>query len=100
MSENRDTHTAADKQSSHQSVALENPIQSGHYHKAVCIHCHSVRKRLVDRDAISIKAALDGIVTAGVLRDDTAKEIKEITYSQEKGNDEKTIITIEGVDHG
>jgi len=97
LDENRDTHTAADKQSSHKSMALEDSIQSGQYHKAVCIHCHSVRKRLVDRDAISIKAALDGIVQAGILRDDTAKEIKEITYSQEKGNEEKTIITIDEV---
>jgi len=93
--ENRDTNTAANEQLSNKGLALEDKIQSGQYHKAVHIHCHSVRKRLVDVDAISIKAALDGIVKAGVLKDDTAKEIKTITYSQEQGSEEKTIITLQ-----
>lgn len=68
--------------------------ESGQDHKAVRIHCHSVRKRLVDTDAISIKAVIDGLVEAGVFANDTLKEIEEITYSQEVGKDEKTIITI------
>ena len=76
---------------------MANEIEVRQYNKAVRIHCHSVRKRLVDRDAISIKAALDGIVKTGLLKDDTAKEIEEITYSQEKGDQEKTIITIEEI---
>jgi hypothetical protein len=75
-------------------LALANKIQSGSDHQAVRIHCHSIRKRLVDSDAISIKAVIDGIVEAGVLKNDTAKEIQPPTFSQEKGTEEKTIITI------
>ena len=58
------------------------------------IHIHSIRKRLADPDGISAKAVIDGIVKAGLLKDDTAKEIKEIKYSQEKGIEEKTLITL------
>ena len=60
-----------------------------------CIHVHSVRKRLADPDGISAKAVIDGIVKAGLLENDTTKDIKEITFSQEKGDPEETIITIE-----
>ena len=65
----------------------------GHDSRA-CLHIHSIRKRLADPDGISAKAAIDGIVKAGLLEDDSAQHIKEITYSQEKGSEEKTIITI------
>ena len=58
------------------------------------LHIHSIRKRLADPDGISAKAAIDGIVKAGLLEDDSTKEIKEIIYSQEKGDEEKTIITL------
>jgi len=50
---------------------------------------------LADCDGISAKAAIDGIVKAGILRADTAQAIKEITYSQEKTTGaERTEITI------
>ena len=42
------------------------------------------RYRLADPDGLSIKAALDGIVTAGILADDSAKEIEEIRQLQIK----------------
>ena len=61
------------------------------------LHIHSRRYRLVDADGVSGKAAIDGIVISGLLPDDSAKEIKEITYSQEKIKKteiEETIITI------
>ena len=44
----------------------------------------SRRHRRADPDGISVKAVIDGIVLAGILPDDTAKEIKEIIFSQEK----------------
>jgi len=54
------------------------------------LHVHSIRKRLVDIDGISAKAAIDGIVKAGLLSDDSAKEIREIKFTQEKcGTDEE-----------
>jgi len=61
------------------------------------IHIHSRRHRLTDPDGISAKAAIDGIVIAGILPDDTAKQIKEITFSQEKipkSEIEETIIEL------
>jgi len=62
--------------------------------KKACIHVHSCRHRLADPDGISIKYALDGIVETGILRGDDDKFIKEISFSQEKSKEEKTIITI------
>ena len=64
----------------------------------VRIHFHHLRLRLADIDGISGKAAIDGIVAAGLLTDDSAKQVAEVTHSQEKGNVEKTIVTIEEID--
>jgi len=65
------------------------------FNSRVRIHIHSLRRRLADPDGISAKAAIDGLVKAGILKDDSAKEVAEITYTQEKGQQEQTIITIE-----
>ena len=62
-----------------------------------CLHIHSRRYRLADADGISAKAAIDGIVHAGLLSDDSAKYVKKVSYSQEKITKkeiEETIITI------
>ena len=59
-----------------------------------CINFRSIRKRLADTDGLSGKAAIDGLVLAGVLQDDTTKQVKKVTYDQEKGKEEKTIIEI------
>lgn len=59
------------------------------------IHVHSKRTRLADPDGISAKAVIDGLTKAGILPDDSAKFIEEITYSQEiTKNDDETIIDI------
>lgn len=58
------------------------------------IHVHSIRRRLADPDGISAKAAIDGLVHAGLLPDDSPQHVKAVTYSQEKGAEEQTIITI------
>ena len=55
---------------------------------------HSIRKRLCDTDGISAKAAIDGLVKAGIFADDSTKYIKKISFSQEKGAEEKTIFEI------
>lgn len=63
----------------------------------VSINIHSRRYRLTDPDGISAKAVLDGMVKTGILADDTAKQIKQITFSQEqisKSKEEETIVTI------
>lgn len=95
MPNDRDTNTNANMEqaSSNESLAEEKDQR---FNTPVCIHIHSIRKRLADPDGISAKAAIDGIVQAGILVDDSAKYVKEVSYSQEKGVEEKTIITIRG----
>jgi len=66
----------------------------------VHIHVRSIRRRLADADGICAKAAIDGIVHAKILANDSPKEVAEVSYSQEKaskGSEEITIITIEAV---
>ena len=58
------------------------------------VHVHSKRRRLCDPDGISAKAAIDGLVAAKLLRDDSAKFIKEVSFSQEVSEVEETIIEI------
>lgn len=60
----------------------------------ISIHVHSIRKRLADADGISAKAVIDGLVLTGLLPDDSPQYVKEVTYSQEKGEPEETIITL------
>jgi Holliday junction resolvase RusA-like endonuclease len=60
----------------------------------------SHRTRLADADGISAKAAIDGLVHAGVIRDDSTKEVREVSYLQVKvknKNEEKTVIQIRRV---
>ena len=57
-------------------------------------YLHHKRKRLADPDGISIKATIDGIVLAGILQDDNAKIINQVSQSQEKCKLEETIIDI------
>ena len=61
------------------------------------LHIHSRRHRLTDPDGISAKAAIDGLVLAGVLPDDSAQCVSQVTFSQEKigkAEIEETIIEI------
>ena len=58
------------------------------------IHIHSHRKREVDADGVSAKAAIDGAVHAGILYDDSPKYVKEVSYSQEKDKEEITYMRI------
>ena len=63
----------------------------------VSIAVHNGRNRLIDLDNISIKAALDGIVIAGLLRDDSPQWVGAIEVTQEKctgAKKEETIITL------
>ena len=89
----RDTDTNANVEQvvSDESMGAKQALP---FDSPVCIHIHSIRSRLVDSDGVSAKAAIDGIVKAGVLQDDSAKYVKEVSYSQEKGFPEKTVIKI------
>ena len=64
----------------------------------VRITFNHIRRTLADPDGLSGKAVLDGIVKAGLLRDDSAKEITEVRHYQTKAQVEKTIVTIEEVE--
>lgn len=55
------------------------------------------RKRLADPDGLSAKAIIDGIVEAGILPDDSAKQITEVRHRQVKGSPETTRVIIEEV---
>lgn len=67
------------------------------FNSPVHITFHSTRTRLADADGISGKAALDGIVAAGILRDDSAEFVQAVEHRQEKGKQEETRIVIEEV---
>jgi hypothetical protein len=76
------------------------PVAAGKgaaFDSRVDIEIVSYRLRLADSDGISAKAAIDGLVAAGILRDDSAKEVSEVRYRQVKVKneaDEKTEIVI------
>ena len=61
----------------------------------ISVHCR--RHRLADPDGICAKWAIDAIVKAGILVDDSAAFVKEVRFSQEKiakAFEEDTIITL------
>jgi hypothetical protein len=67
------------------------------------------RTRFADPDGLSAKAVIDAIVRAGVLGDDSAKEVREVRHRQFKvqsTSEERTEITIQEInlnqhhDHG
>ena len=58
------------------------------------VHVHSKRRRLCDPDGISAKAAIDSLVVTGLLPDDSAKYIKEVSFSQEISKTEETVIDL------
>ena len=57
------------------------------------IRVKSFRKRLCDPDNLTVKWGIDSLRYAGIIPDDTAKDIS-LEISQEKSEDERTEITI------
>ena len=53
------------------------------------------RQRATDVDGCSAKAAIDGIVAAGILPDDSPEWIKQITTRVVKSKVEKTVFRFE-----
>ena len=88
---NSSTYSLADMESI-VADALSHQNESELDNKAIHIHIHSVRKRPTDPDGVSAKAAIDGTVEAGLLADDNCEIVKSVTFSQEKGKIEKTVI--------
>lgn len=74
-------------------AAVESPA----FHSRVHIEVVSFRWRLADPDGVSAKAAIDGLVNCGILRDDSAKEVASVSYRQVKvktREEEKTRIVV------
>ena len=70
------------------------------FNTPVNIHVHSYRYRLADADGICCKYAIDGLIHAGILADDSPKEVEKVSYSQTKIKrpaEEKTVIQIEQI---
>lgn len=61
------------------------------------LHFHHTRKRLLDPDGYCIKYLIDSLSIAGLFKDDSPEEINKITWEQNQGKEEKTIIVIEEV---
>lgn len=78
-------------------TAFDGPLEAEEgprFTSPVDIHVHSIRRRLADPDGISAKAVIDSLVRERILEDDSPKYVRQVTYSQEKGVEDKTIITI------
>lgn len=71
--------------------------ESAAFTSRVHITFHHIRKRLADPDGLSGKAAIDGIVEAGILPDDSAKFVEEVRHQQIKGSKEETVIVIQEI---
>lgn len=62
------------------------------------VRCHTKGVRLGDVDGRSIKAILDGLTKAGIWSDDSAKFVKEVSFTQELGKEDQTVIEIEVIE--
>lgn len=70
------------------------------FNSPVRITVVSYRSRLCDADGVSAKAAIDGLVHAGILQDDSPEYVSEVSYRQVKvknKSEEKTQLIIEEV---
>lgn len=56
----------------------------------------SISKKPFDADNICAKVIIDGLVTAGIIEDDTPKYLKAVTTISIKGDKELTTIEING----
>lgn len=73
------------------SAAFDTPVR---------IAVLSYRTCLADCDGVSAKAAIDGLVMAGIIEDDSTEFVHEVSYKQIKvdsKDEEQTILEIEAV---
>lgn len=93
---NKTTHSIA-KQERLRRYSL---LQAQGYQRSdtpVDITIHSIRRKRIDILNTDPKAAIDGIVRAGILYDDGPNQIASAKFTQEKGKEEMTIVTIETI---
>ena len=79
----------------HARNGVETEKKGTRSHPRAYIHVLSRTRRLADSDGRSVKAIIDGIVKAGIIKDDSPEFVAETSQSQEKvKRDEETIVTI------
>jgi Holliday junction resolvase RusA-like endonuclease len=61
------------------------------------LHSTTTASDSADIDGLSGKAALDGLVAAGILADDSPQQVAEVIHRQVKGEPERTEIVIEEI---
>ena len=76
-----DTNADMERAISNASVETQ---EMPRFDSLVRIMCTSYRNRLADPDGISYKAAIDGIVKTGILKDDSFKQVEEVRCKQVK----------------
>jgi hypothetical protein len=92
---------SADQATNVERVASDESIPKNEgpaFDTRVRIEVVSYRTRLADADGISAKAAIDGLVKAGIIRDDSPKYVEAVTYRQVKVGskaEEKTELILE-----
>jgi len=80
-----------DKQ--HSGDGAKTKVKAKAYMQRARLHIHSKRHRLCDPDGLYPKHFIDSAVRGGVLVDDSADYISQVTFSQEKSDVEETILT-------
>ena len=94
----KDRDRVADTDADVEQVAGHAPLATREdqtFDSPVCITFHHFRKRLCDCDGLVAKYAIDGIVQAGILPDDSPEFVSEVRHRQTKSRVEKTVIVIE-----
>lgn len=86
---NMESHLANATLRANESSAFDSRVRITFYH---------TRTRLADIDGLSVKAAIDALVAAGILTDDSAKQVAEVRHCQRKGDPEETRIVIEEIE--
>jgi hypothetical protein len=76
----------------------ENPNTVKAMATPVRVHVHCRRKRLLDYDNVHYKPVIDGIRASGLLPDDRPEYFVGAYVTQEQGEPEETIVTLEAVD--
>jgi len=87
--------TDMEQNTRHESVGKK---QTGKMDTRVNIHVISYRKAKHDPDGVSSKAAIDGLVHAGILRNDSTDEVKKVSQESflvKTYEEERTEIQIE-----
>jgi len=83
-----ESHSSDAPDGANGDAAFDSPVRVTFYH---------TRGRLADVDGLSGKAAIDGLVAAKILTDDSAKQVTEVRHCQTKGRPETTQIVIETI---